>query len=161
MFAMRTTLLRLFLHELKNKLQSILIISKSVQGRQFIKILKFHNCIDFFQKFLNENMQTRNTYKLHDREISSHLFNILNGWSMRILLIFFFFFMLQRCSYRHIDIIFDLIFLSCMVYSYFADFFSFCRLQRCSYIYIYIFFLTQTYFIVEILTNGSATSFST
>jgi hypothetical protein len=59
--------------------------------QQFIKILKFHNCIDFFQKFLNENMQRRNKYKVHDREISSHLFNILNVWSIRILHIFFFF----------------------------------------------------------------------
>jgi hypothetical protein len=108
MFAMRTTWFRLFLHELKTKVAinpKNDIITKSVQGQQFIKILKFHNCIDFFQKFLKENMQRRNQYKVHDREISSHLFNILNVWSIRILHIFFFF-MLQRCSYTHVDIYF-------------------------------------------------------
>jgi hypothetical protein len=36
-----------------------------------------------------------------DREILSHLFNILNVWSIHILHIF----MLQRCSYTHVDII--------------------------------------------------------
>ena len=110
LFAMRTTWFRLFLHEPSNSCDQSLKwshfeIAESVQGPQFIKILKFHNCIDFFQKFLNENMQRRNKYKVHDRKISSHLFNILNVWSIRILHIFFFF-MLQRCSYTHVDIYF-------------------------------------------------------
>jgi hypothetical protein len=64
---------------------------------KFIKNIK----IDIFQKFLDENIQTRNKYKVHDREISSHLFNILNVWSIHILHIF----MLQRFIYTHVDII--------------------------------------------------------
>jgi len=58
-------------------------------------------------------MQTGNKYKVHDREISSHLFNILNVWSIRIVVAYFFF-MLQRCSYTHLDIFFNLNIFYCL-----------------------------------------------
>jgi hypothetical protein len=96
LFAMRTTWFRLFLHEqLRSILKMISYRNPWIRPRFTVKILKFHNCIDFFRKCLDKNIHTRNKYKVHDREISSHLFNILNVWSIHILHIF----MLQRCRY--------------------------------------------------------------